>query len=66
MNLPEKKVKELISLMKYEKERTEKLIAFVLSDGRIGFEASNHYYYNANLLKEKLINMDKLISELAK
>ena len=35
-----------------------------MEDGRIGFEASNHYYYTANLLKEKIINMDKLISEL--
>jgi len=60
----EKNRDELISLMKYEKLRTEKLISFVLSDGRFGFEASNHYYYNVNLLKEKLINMDKLISEL--
>lgn len=55
---------ELISLMEYEKERTKKLISLVMEDGRIGFEASNHYYYTANLLKEKIINMDKLISEL--
>ena len=55
---------ELISLMEFEKIRTEKLISLVMEDGRIGFEASNHYYYTANLLKEKLINMDKLISEL--
>jgi len=61
----EKNREELISLMEYEKLRTKKLISLVLSDGRIGFEASNHYYYTANLLKEKLINMDKLISELS-
>jgi hypothetical protein len=62
----EKNREELISLMEYEKERTAKLIGYVLRDGRIGFEASNHYYYNVNLLKEKLINMDKLIAELTK
>ena len=62
----DKNREELISLMEYEKLRTEKLIYFVLSDGRIGFEASNHYYYTANLLKEKLINMDCLISQLKK
>lgn len=60
----EKNREELISLMEYEKLRTERLIELVLSDGRIGYEASNHYYYTANLLKEKLINMDKLILEL--
>ena len=57
---------ELISLMEYEKVRTDRLLTLVNSDGRIGFEASNHYYYTANLLKEKLINMDYLISELSK
>ena len=62
----EKNREELISLMEYEKERAAKLIGYVQADGRIGFEASNHYYYNANLLKEKIINMDNLIAQLKK
>lgn len=27
----------------------------MLRDSRIGFEASNHYYYTANDLKEKIL-----------
>ncbi len=41
-----------------------KTIEFVFADARIGFEASNHYYYNVHNLIEKVINTKKLKSEL--
>ena len=36
----------------------KKLHGLLLSDSRIGFEASNHYYYTANDLKEKILNCE--------
>ncbi len=33
-----------------------KLHDIMMKDSRIGYEASNHYYYTTNDLKEKIIN----------
>ena len=38
----------------------KRLLAVVYRDSRIGFEASNHYYYVANDLKEKILNCEYL------
>ncbi|OGV36564.1 MAG: hypothetical protein A2020_10195 [Lentisphaerae bacterium GWF2_45_14] len=35
---------------------TERLLAVVSRDSRVGFEASNHYYYTRNDLIEKILN----------
>ncbi len=45
--------------------REEKLLAYRLleaqkRDSRIGFEASNHYMYNENVLLEKIINCENI------
>jgi hypothetical protein len=36
------------------------LLGIVRRDSRIGFEASNHYYYTENTLKEKILNCEYL------
>lgn len=43
-----------------EIELAKRLLAVVCRDSRIGFEASNHYYYTANDLKEKILNCEYL------
>ena len=35
-------------------------------DSRIGFEASNHYFYSLNDLREKIVNCEYVISELSR
>ena len=44
---------------------TRRLITLCREDSRIGFEASNHYYYNENSLIEKLLNCRRLLAQLA-
>ena len=34
-------------------------------DSRIGFEASNHYYYSLNDLIEKMVNCENVIDRLS-
>ena len=43
----------------------QKLHEIVRRDSRIGFEASNHYYYSLNDLREKVISCEHILSELA-
>ncbi|MBR2345060.1 MAG: hypothetical protein IKA71_04660 [Lentisphaeria bacterium] len=40
-----------------------KLYHIARVDSRIGFEASNHYYYTLNDLREKVINCDYILNE---
>ena len=42
----------------------EELLAVMRADSRIGFEASNHYYYTRNSLMEKVFNCRRLLKEL--
>ncbi len=44
------------SVLDGEIELAQRLHAVILRDSRIGFEASNHYYYTANDLMEKVLN----------
>ena len=60
----EKNKRVLERILDEERSLTERLLILAAQNPAVGFEASNHYYYTANLLKEKIINMDKLISEL--
>lgn len=48
----------LIELIDKEKLNVMRLYNAQSKDARIGFEASNHYYYNQNLLLEKIINLN--------
>lgn len=41
------------------------LYQIVRRDSRIGFEASNHYYYSLNDLREKVISCNRILEELA-
>jgi len=42
------------------------LYALQLQDPRIGFEASNHYYYLPQDLQEKFLNCQHLLREVAR
>lgn len=47
-----------------DRELTRKLYKIVRADSRIGFEASNHYYYTLNDLREKILNCEWLLDQL--
>lgn len=55
---------ELISLTRMAETSVRRLIELISTDSRIGYEASNHYYYTDSLLKEKLMNLYTLRSRL--
>ncbi|MBQ8876132.1 MAG: hypothetical protein IJY63_01130 [Clostridia bacterium] len=55
-----KNEKELREIIAVAREDTENLIALVRQDARIGFEASNQYYYADRHLIEKILNLDNL------
>lgn len=46
-----------------EIEVTELLYKLISEDAKIGFEMTNHYYYNENLLLEKLLSLQYLKKE---
>lgn len=50
----------LVALVDEERELAKTLHAIVATDSRIGFEASNHYYYSLNDLKEKVLNCEEV------
>ncbi|MFA6102954.1 MAG: hypothetical protein WCV67_16640 [Victivallaceae bacterium] len=50
--------KTVLSILDEEIELAGRLIEVVMRDSRIGFEASNHYYYTAADLKEKILNCE--------
>ena len=45
-----------------ELEITKELYGLICKDSKIGFEMTNHYYYNENLLLEKAICMENLLN----
>ena len=48
----------MLEAIKKERETVTRLIELRKKDSRIGFEASNHYFYTMQDLREKLINLD--------
>ena len=56
----------MIAAVREEAMVTRRLIMLCREDSRIGFEASNHYYYNENSLIEKLLNCRRLLTLLEK
>ena len=56
----------MVAALREESMVTRRLITLLREDSRIGFEASNHYYYNENSLIEKLLNCRRLLSLLNK
>lgn len=54
----------MIEAIKKEKENVMRMIELRKKDSRIGFEASNHYFYSIQDLLEKLLNLDWCINKL--
>ena len=51
-------------LLTEEIETVKKLLSLVCQDSRLGFEASNHYFYSLNDLLEKIISCCFILQEL--
>lgn len=62
LNNPEEKEK-IIKVIKEEISLAKSLCKIVTRDSRIGYEASNHYYYTLQDLVEKVICCEYLIKE---
>lgn len=54
----------LLPLLEEERRTTQALMALRAADSRLGFEASNHYYYGQRELMEKLLNLWDLQARL--
>lgn len=52
----------MLSAVRAEKELALELLALCRIDSRLGFEASNHYYYNEHTLMEKVFNCNTLLN----
>ena len=48
-----------------EYQLTQKMLELMTVDSRLGFEASNHYWYTQNDLLEKLLNISSLREQIA-
>ena len=57
---------ELIALAKESAEDAKDLALLAKADATIGYEASNHYFYTPHLLREKLLNVEKFITQIEK
>jgi hypothetical protein len=58
------RVAKLEQLLRDEAELAKQLFSLTRADSRIGFEASNQYYYLPQDLMEKVINCDYIASQL--
>lgn len=54
----------MIECAEKELQLAKQLHDLIRRDSRIGFEASNHYYYTVNDLREKVISCSAIIDEL--
>ena len=54
----------LEGILQEEKELTERLLVLAAKNAAVGFEASNHYFYNERNLIEKILQTDILKQEL--
>ena len=52
------------SCVEEEMAVTKDLYNIVRNDSRIGFEASNHYYYTLNDLREKIISCESILKKI--
>jgi hypothetical protein len=53
-----------LEVIQAERETAKRLIQLMAKDSRVGYEASNHYFYTQNTLKEKVLNLNALEAEL--
>ena len=56
---------ELIAILDREIELARRMFELSSSDSRLGYEASNHYYYVPLDLVEKVINCEDLKTQFA-
>ena len=56
---------EMKQLLADEIITVKKLLSLVCCDSKLGFEASNHYFYSVNDLLEKLLSCEHLLKEIA-
>ena len=52
---------ELKNIVKSEKEIAQKIYEIMCRRPSVGFEAANHYYFNRQMIMEKIINCDYLL-----
>ena len=55
---------KMLEVVAAERETAKRLIELTAKDPRVGYEASNHYFYTQNTLKEKVLNLDRIEAEL--
>ena len=55
---------KMLEVINQARKNAYDTIDLIYADGRIGFEASNHYYYTVNNIIEKLINLDNIENQL--
>ena len=60
----EQDVVKMRACVKAEKENAKGLLALIREDGRIAFEASNHYFYTERNLLEKIVRMEQFYNAL--
>ena len=63
---PKKYAEELRAILKEEKAIAERLLKILPKSSAVGFETSNHYFYNERNLIEKVLQTELLITELIK
>jgi len=56
-------VEQDMSAVREEFDNTKRMIRLSAEDPAIGFEASNHYLYNENMLLEKLLSLKKILEK---
>ena len=61
----ERRCRELIAILNREIELARRLFELASADSRIGYEASNHYFYVPLDLVEKVVNCDYLRTRFA-
>ncbi len=50
---------KMLDCVKSEKQNAEELLGLIRLDAKIGFEASNHYFYTERDIIEKILRMEK-------
>jgi hypothetical protein len=55
--------REMQEMIRQERDIALKLYNIVRRDSRIGFEASNHYYYTLNDLREKVLSCELMLEK---
>ena len=62
---PKRNRATLLNCVEKEYALTELVYELISTDSKIGFEMTNHYYYNANGLLEKMLNLEMLKKQLS-